>query len=151
MKKFMMLGWLMFFVGVAFAEETLNDLLDRRIKLNEGYRDQYAEEAGESEFAKKLQPLEKEVGQAWVDYLKYVKSLKDDKLKEQVLRIEILHELTGCYYDLEYAEGMLEKAKLGGKIKRWERELKLLDKIVGKDEKAPKKAEVGGAKEPKKK
>jgi len=127
-------------VGMASgAEVTLNDLLDRRIEINKKYRDQYTEEAGEAEFAEKLQPLEKEIGQGWVDYLTYVKSLKDEKLKEQVLRLELLQELSGCYYDLEYAEGLLEKAKLRGKIKGWERELALLDTIAGKDGKDEKK------------
>lgn len=132
-------GWAVVLVLAPFsvAEKlpTLDDLLDRRIKLNEDYRDEFVKDAEESSYSKELKPLERDLGQGWVDHLKYVKKSKDLKLKEQVIRLEILTEMTGIYYELEYAENLLEKASLGGQLQKWKRELALLDEIVERDAK----------------
>ncbi len=114
------------------ADETLDQLLSRRIQLNEKYRDEFTKDAAESPLAKDLQPLEKKIGQQWVDYLTYVKAQKDDKLKAYVIRLELLDELRGCYYDLEFAEGVHEKVRLKLSIGKWKKELKKLNEIIEK-------------------
>lgn len=124
---------LLFLVNFLIAGETLDQLLERRIALNEDYRDRFTKEAAESPVAKDLQPLEKKLGQQWVDYLTYVKQQKDDKLKAYVIRLELLDEIRGCYYDLEFAENMLEKASLNLEISKWKKELEALNKIVKQD------------------
>ena len=118
--------------NLSAADETLDQMLSQRIKLNEKYRDQFTKEAAESPLAKDLQPLEKKIGQNWVDYLSYVKSQKDDKLKAYVIRLELLDELRGCYYDLEYSESAVEKASLKLEIAKWKKELEILKGIAEK-------------------
>jgi hypothetical protein len=118
--------------NLSAADETLDQMLSQRIKLNEKYRDQFTKEAAESRLAKDLQPLEKQIGQHWVDYLTYVKAQKDDKLKAYVIRLELLDELRGCYYDLEYTESVVEKAALKLEIAKWKKELEILKGIVEK-------------------
>ena len=135
MKSAMLLLMMVTMSGFLRADDqpkTLNDLLDRRIKVNEEYRDRFTKEAEDTQFAKELPPLEKKLGQEWVDYLTYVKSLQDDKRKEGMLRLEIVGEITGAYYDIEYAEGLLEMSKARGALQRWKRELGYLDQITGK-------------------
>ena len=135
MKKISFLVLLCSLVGFASGEdapETLNDLFDRRIKVNEKYRDEFTREAADLEFAKQLVPLEKELGQEWVDYLKYVKSLKDDVIRKQVLRMEILEELTGSYSEAQWPEDDISKMQALADIRRWKTELEFLDRIVGK-------------------
>lgn len=129
---------LIFQAATAEEESPLDKMLTARIKVNEQYRDQYTKEAENSAFAKDLVPLEKKIGQGWVDYLAYVRSLKNPKLKKQVLQLELMGELSGCYYDLEVAESIIEKASLRSKIVRWKKELAKLEKIkTGETETKP--------------
>lgn len=93
--------------------------LDERITLNEEYRDRFVEEARESPLAKEVVPLEKEVGQGWVDYLNYVKSTKNLELIAHVVKIELVDEMLGCLYDLEVAEGFAERARLRAELASW--------------------------------
>ena len=115
--------------ATAEEESLLDKMLTERIKMNEKYRDEYAKDAEDSPFAKDLVPLEKKIGQGWVDYLTYVRSLKNQKLKKQILKLELLGELSYCYYDLEAAEGLIEKASLRSKIAKWKKEIAKLESI----------------------
>ena len=122
-----------FVVHYSFAEEkvqTLDDYLDKRIKLNIKYRDQFIELAKESSVSKDLTPLEKELGDEWVKYLKYARASKDKKLKAYALRLELLEEMRMCYYDLEVAEGPIEKLSLKTKIAQWRKQFAAINKLI---------------------
>ncbi|BCX47379.1 hypothetical protein HAHE_12870 [Haloferula helveola] len=118
--------------GPVFAEDKpgLDELLDERIEANEKYRDRFAKEAEESPYAKDLQPLEKKIGQEWVDFLKHVKASEDEKLKLHTLRLEFMDELRGCYYDLEYAEGVLERATIRSEILKWKKKVERVEELA---------------------
>lgn len=109
---------------------TLDSMLDDRIALNEKYGEEFAEDAEESELAEDLVPLEKKIGDAWVNYLKYIRESQDTKLKVHALRIEYLDEMRGCYYSLEYAESLIEKVNLRADIASWKKLLTRLDTLA---------------------
>lgn len=117
--------------------DALDRMLKDRIKLNAKYGDEYAKGAKDSPFAKDLVPLEKKIGQGWVDYLKYLRTLKNHTITKQVLKLEYMTELSGSYYDLEIAEGLVEKAAIRGDILKWKKELARLQKFMP-EEKATK-------------
>lgn len=121
-------------IPTALAEEkappTLDTMLDERITLNAQYGEEYAELAEESEFAEDLVPLEKQLGDSWVTYLKYIRASQDPKLKAQTLRLEYLDELRGCYYSLESAESFIEKVNLRAEIASWKKLLTQLDSLA---------------------
>ena len=125
-----LLGFLLL-VPSADAEEQsqLDKMLTERIKMHEKYRDDYAKDAEESELAKELVPLEKKVGQGYVDYMIYLRDQKDIKLKKRVLHLELLGELTYAYYDLENAETFIQKATARSAIAKWKKKLAALEKI----------------------
>ena len=118
----------------ATAEEkkapTLNSMLEERITLNAKYGKKYSKMAEDSPFAEDLVPLEKRVGVAWVNYLKYIRASDDPELKVHALRIEFLDEIRGCYYDLEYAESLIEKVNLRSDLSKWKKLLTQLDAIA---------------------
>ena len=109
--------------------KTLDNYLDDRIAANIKYREDFVEEAKESPVAKDLIPVEKKLGDEWVEFIKYVHESKDEKLKIHSLRIEFLDEIRGCYYDLEIAEGFLEKLKIKGEIAKWNKALSDVTKL----------------------
>ena len=121
---------------VSAQNEALDALFDERIKDNEEYRDQYAKEAEDTTVAEELVPHEKESGQMWVDYLKHVKEKGDLKTKEYVLSLEYRGELSGAYWDLEYAEGVLEKTQARAKITKYKRKLEELDQLLNPEKAA---------------
>ncbi|NRA40527.1 MAG: hypothetical protein HRU15_20450 [Planctomycetes bacterium] len=106
---------------------SLDGLIDERITLNVEYRDKYVREAGEMQLAASIQPVEKRTGDEWIEFLKYVKKSEDKKLKTYVLRLEILAELSGSYYNIEYAETEDDRQKGVADVKKWKSKLKLLD------------------------
>lgn len=120
------------FTGLFAEEKSLNDHLEDRVVLNAKYAKRFVEEAEESPYAKRLQPIEKELGSEWVGLLKKVKSSDDDQLKMMVLRIEILDEIRACYYDLEWAESMAEKVKLRNQLAQWKKLLVVIKAISTK-------------------
>lgn len=124
--------------SAVYGEDVLNKLLDERIEANEQYRDDFTEEAKESKFADKLVPLEKKNGQEWVDYIKYVRASDDKKLKAYVLKTEIMGELISAYYDLEFAEGLLDKTTANTMVKKWKTKLEELEKAIEADAKEDK-------------
>ncbi|MEP2774475.1 MAG: hypothetical protein ABJQ29_15385 [Luteolibacter sp.] len=118
----------------SFAQEreagTLDSMLDERIILNEKYRDDFAKDAEQSPLAEDLVPLEKKIGDAWVNYLRYIRNSTDPKLKVHALRLEFLDELRGCYYELEYADSLIEKVNIRGEIATWKKLLTRLDTLA---------------------
>ena len=56
--------------------------------------------------------------------VKKIKESDDEQLKVMALRIEILDEIRGCYYDLEWVESMIEKVKLRNQLGQWKKLLK---------------------------
>lgn len=120
--------------SLALANEELTKkldaLFDLRIKINEDYRDQFAEEATElenKEAREFLEKSEKENGQVWVDFLKRMKTNPDLKARIQLLRLEIVGEINNGYYDLEFAEGVKDQFKARGVITKWNKHLKELE------------------------
>ena len=116
--------------NISMANEKLDAMLGERIKVNAQHRDEFAKAAEESPLAAALVPLEKKTGQAWVDYLTYVKSLDDDQLKIHVLRLEFYAELGDCLYDLEVAQGQQEVDDIKQELKGWKEKMDELDKVV---------------------
>ncbi|MGJ8645090.1 MAG: hypothetical protein ACSHX9_16940 [Luteolibacter sp.] len=118
----------------ALAEEkdapSLDSMLDDRVTLNEKYRDDFAEEAESSPLAEDLVPMEKKFGDAWVNYLKYIRASDDTKLKVHALRVEFLDEIVGCYHSLEYADSLIEKVNLRADIAAWKKLLARLDNLA---------------------
>ena len=112
------------YTGLLAEEKSLNDHLEDRVVLNAQYAKRFVEEAEESAYAKRLQPIEKELGCEWVEFLKKIKESDDEQLKVMALRIEILDEIRGCYYDLEWVESMIEKVKLRNQLGQWKKLLK---------------------------
>jgi len=135
-RKLSLISLLGFILASSFSlakePSILDQMLTDRIKLNEKYRDEYAKVAEDSPLAKDLVPLEKKVGQAWVDYLTYIQSLKNPKLTKATVKLEILSEIQGCYYDLEYAEGFIEKASIRSDLAKWKKKLAKLEKVAVK-------------------
>ena len=70
------------FTGLFAEEKSLNDHLEDRVVLNAKYAKRFVEEAEESPYAKRLQPIEKELGSEWVGLLKKVKSSDDDQFSD---------------------------------------------------------------------
>lgn len=115
----------------AFADEpkTLDDMIDERIKKNIEYRDEFSEDAKSSPIADQLVPVEKQVGQKWVDLLKYARASQDIAFKAHVLRLDYCEEIRSSCYELEYAEGLLEKTKYNLEMSYWRTRLKLVDEF----------------------
>lgn len=130
------------------AEEpkSLNTLLDERIEKNEAYRDEFAKAATESPVADVLVPAEHNVGQRWIDMLTYARQSTDMKLKAHLLRLDYSEEVRATAYDLEYAEGLIEKGKVRIQLAHWNLRLHLVDRsekaALGADEVSPE-AKVG--------
>lgn len=118
----------------ALADEkkapTLDSMLDDRISLNEKYREELVEDAQSLSVAEDLAPIERRFGDAWVNYLKYIRASDDKKLKVHALRIEILDEIVGSYHSLEYAESLIEKVNLRADIAAWKKLLAQLDDLA---------------------
>ena len=57
----------------AFGAEILNEYLDERIKENKKMTKDFVKNAAESEYNDELIPIEKKVGELWVEYLKDLK------------------------------------------------------------------------------
>ncbi len=130
------LGLVVSLASFCYADDAMDELIDERIKVNEEYRDEFADLAKESEFAEQLVPLEKKNGQEWVDYLKYVRTLNDKKLKIHVLRLEYMEEVITAYGNLEYAEGVIDKTAAQVQLNIWKKKLEDFEKLVTEDAKA---------------
>ena len=113
-------------------EEAINKLLDERIRMNIKYRDENAEYAKESSIADVQVPFEKKYGQTWVDYLKHVKQCEDLKIKEYALKLEYMDELQMAYDNLEYAEGLVEKAEAVAQVSLWKSKLAAVARAFGR-------------------
>ena len=114
------------------ALKRLDALFDLRIKANEEYRDEYAEEAMElenKEVREYLAKSEKKLGQDWVDFVKRMKANPDLGARIQFLRLELQGELNSCYYDLEYSDGVREQYKIRGDMVKWKKQLKELEEV----------------------
>ncbi|MFC4994149.1 hypothetical protein [Rubritalea tangerina] len=119
--------------GVVVADDMakLNTMLEARVEANKKYRDQFMEDAKESDYAKKLVPLEKALGEEWVHFLNLVKKSDDKSLKVATLKLEVMDEMCGCYYDLEWSESLMEKVKLRNQLAEWKKKLEQLKEIEG--------------------
>ena len=108
--------------------EKLNKLLDERIILNKEYKNEHAKNAETLRLAKEIQPIEVRYGQAWIDLLQEARKSKNIKLKIELLRVELLSEIQGSLYDMEYAETVEELTAAKKTLEEWKRKFKELVK-----------------------
>lgn len=108
----------------------LDEYLDERIELNEFYRDKNVKQADELRFANDIKPIEREIGQEWVDFLRHVRASKDRKLKIHTLRLEFLEEMRGCGYNLEDSGSVSEANGIRGELKAWRTKLEAVNKVA---------------------
>lgn len=108
--------------------EKLNKLLDERINLNKEYKDEHVKNAESLRFAKEIKPIEIRYGQAWVDLLEEGRKSKNIKLKIELLRVELLSEIQGALYDMEYAGSEEELSEAKKSLSEWKKKFKELIK-----------------------
>lgn len=109
---------------------SLNDLLDERIQKNIEYKEEFSEAAKESPVADLLVPAEEQVGQKWVDLLRFARESNDIAVKSHVLQLDYAEEIRSTTYDLEYAEDLLEKAKIRIQLAYWNTRLQLVKELA---------------------
>ncbi len=114
----------------AADEATLDQYLDERIELNEFYRDKNVKQADTLRFVKDIKPIEREIGQEWVDFLRHVRASTDRKLKIHTLRLEFLEEMRGCGYNLEDAENVSDANRIRAELKAWRTKLEVVNKVA---------------------
>ena len=117
-------------------ESLLDKMLGERIEMTKELNAEMIEEVQEMEQKDKLLPIEERLGELYLEHLEYVRSLKDEKLKRQILEYEILNEVSTGYYDLEYAVSFLEKGAARLKIKKATEKLEQLKRgeVVASEE-----------------
>ena len=127
----------------AFGAEILNEYLDERIKENKKMTKDFVKNAAESEYNDELIPIEKKVGELWVEYLKDLKKSDNKLQKAKFLRLEYMNAIVIFYYDFEYEDSNPKKELLQGHIQQCHKRIEVLEGIIKSElSKAPAKVEV---------
>lgn len=108
--------------------KVLNKLLDERIAVNKVYKKQHVKKAEGLGLADKIKPIEIRFGQAWIDLLEEAKKSNNIKLKTDLLRVELLSEVQGALYDMEYAPSVEALNEAKHEWQKWSKKLKELSK-----------------------
>ena len=131
--KYLVLSFFLFtsWAGV-MAEEplSLDAMLDQRIKEHEEYREKNVEQAKGYAVAKRLVPVEEELGQGRVEFRRSVKASDDEQMKIQVLRLELLDEIRECYILLEIAQSREVGEPALKKLELWKKRYDDLQKLA---------------------
>ena len=134
MMKYLLLSVLLLtsLKGVMAEEEllSLDAMLDQRIKEHEEARDKNVEQAKGYSVAKSLVPVEQDLGQGRVDFLRAVKDKGDEQLKIQILRIELLDEIRECYILLEIAQSREVGEPALKELEKWKKRYADLQKLA---------------------